>query len=430
MKKILALLLAVLMVASLAACGSGDSGSSNDGSKATLPQNGTTTKADVTNPDEVKAITLKVWTADLDQGEGSWLEDRLAAFEAAHPELDITWDIGVCGEGDTGTNVASDPSVAADVYMYANDQLGTLCAAGALAELGGTYLEQVKADNSQTFVDTVTYTDGGVYGFPMTNNTWFMYYNTETYTEEDIKTMDSLLSKGVVSMPMGTAWYTASFFTSNGCEMFGSNGVDASAGIQFGGDKGYASALAMINMTTNANFVDDVSSSAVAGMIEGTVDAMFSGSWDYEALSAMGDKLGCAALPTITINGEQVQLKAFAGSKCVGVNPHCAYQKEAMQLAAFLASEESQLKRFEMRGITPAHTNLADNATVTASPVAVAEMAVMNNCSVAQPTIPEMADFWGPMGTFGGAVMNGDVTADNYKDQVDLLYNQLNSEGL
>lgn len=422
MKKILALLLAVLMVVSMAACGGNDNG----GNKNTTPG----------GENKVEKITLSVWTPEGDQGEGSWLENRLAAFEAAHPEYDITWEIGICGEGDAGNTVKADPEAAADVYMFANDQLGVLYEAGALAKLGGTYLEQVKADNSTTFVNTVTYIDGGVYGFPVTNNTWFMYYNKETYTADDIKSLDKLLEKGVVAMQMGTAWYTAGFFMANGCTLFGETGTDASAGIAFGGQAGYDVAEAMVKYASNPNFKDDASGAGIAGMLSGEVDAMFSGSWDYAALygteekAGMGDKLGCAELPFMTIGGEQKQLTAFAGSKAIGVNPHADNPKAAMLLASFLASEESQLKRFEMRQITPAHKNLANNATVTASEVAVAEMAVMNNCSAAQPVIAEMGAFWAPMGTFGGAVMNGDVTLDNYKDQVDLLYGQLNSTGL
>ncbi len=423
MKKILALLLAVLMVVSMAAC----AGQKDDPKKDNDKNKDTAKK---------EKVTLSVWTPEGDQGEGSWLENRLAAFEAAHPEYEITWEVGIMSEGEAGNQVKADPEAAADVYMFANDQLGVLYEAGALAKLGGDYLAQVQNDNSATFVNTVTYVDGGVYGFPMTNNTWFMYYNKEIYTENDIKTMDSLLEKGVVSMQLGNGWYTAGFFTGNGCTLFGETGTDASAGIQFGGQAGYDVAEAMIKLGTHPNFKEDANGSAIAGMLEGSVTAMFSGSWDYAALygtedvAGMGDKLGCAALPTITVAGKQVQLEAFAGSKAVGVNPHADNQKAAMQLASFLANEESQLKRFEMRQITPAHKNLATNATVTASEVAVAEMAVMNNCSVAQPVIAEMGAFWSPMGTFGGAVMNGDVTLENYKDQIDLLYGQLNSEGL
>jgi arabinogalactan oligomer/maltooligosaccharide transport system substrate-binding protein len=129
-------------------------------------------------------------------------------------------------------------------------------------------------------------------------------------------------------------------------------------------------------------------------------------------------------------SGEQKQLTAFAGSKAIGVNPHADNPKAAMLLASFLASEESQLKRFEMRAITPAHKNLASNATVTASQVAVAEMAVMNNCSTMQPYIDEMSAFWAPMSNFGEAVMNGDITLENYKNHVDLLIGEINAPGL
>lgn len=425
MKKILALLLAVLMVASLAACGSKDD-KKTDSNK----QTGSTSNPTAENPEDV---TLKVWTSEQDQSSG-WLQSRLDAFKAAHPEYNLTFELGVMGEGDAGKQIAADPSAAGDVFMYANDQLGTLLEAGALAKLGGAYLDQVLADNSELLVNTVTYTDGEIYGFPTTNNTWFLYYNKDVYTEEDIKTMDSLLEKGKVAFQMGTAWYTAAFFCGNGGTIFGDKGLDASAGIQFGGSVGEGAAEAMINMATHPNFIDDADGAGVGGMLDGSVSAMFSGSWDYTALygtdekPGMGDKLGCAAVPTVTIGGKQVQLKAFAGSKAVGVNPYCKTQKPAMELAAFLASKESQQTRFEMRNVIPCHVELAQDATILANQVAAAEIAVMTNCAAIQPVIPQLGSFWDPMGTFGGNVKNGEINKDNYADQVQILYDRLNPQ--
>ena len=101
-----------------------------------------------------------------------------------------------------------------------------------------------------------------------------------------------------------------------------------------------------------------------------------------------------------------------------------------MQLAAFLASEEAQLARYEMRGIIPSHKNLATNETIAKNMVAVAEMNPMNNGSCAQPTIPEMANYWNPMGSFGAALVNKDVTEENYMDMVDQFMTQLNASGL
>jgi arabinogalactan oligomer/maltooligosaccharide transport system substrate-binding protein len=258
-----------------------------------------------------------------------------------------------------------------------------------------------------------------------------MYYNTDFFTAEDVVSLDKMLEKGKVSFPMSTAWYGGAIFIGNGGTLFGEKANDAAAGIQFGGENGYAAAKKMVEIANHPNFVDDASGAGVSGLKNGTIGAAFTGSWDKAPLvEALGDKLAAAQPPKVTIDGKEVQMKAFAGSKCVGVNPNCENQKVAMMVAAFLASEESQLARYEMRGIIPAHKALASNETISKDFVAVAEMNTMNNGSCAQPTIPEMANYWNPMGSFGNAVVNKDVTEENYKDMVDQFMTQLNASGL
>ena len=429
MKKIIALLLACMMVVAMfAGCGSNNGTTNNAGTTTPTTPDSTTTE----QPAAPEAVTLKVWAPQEDQADDScWLPQMLAAFEAAHPEYDVTWDLGVCGEGDAGNTIKNDPAAAADVFLFANDQLGTLIEAGALAKLGGSYLDQVKNDVSATYVNTVTYTDGSVYGFPVAPNTWFMYYNKDVFTEEDIKSLDTMLTKGVVAFPMTTGWYGGSFFMANGGTLFGDAGVDGAAGIQFGGDAGVAAANYMIDLAANPNFRNDADGLGHAGLKDGTVAAYFSGSWEYTGLyEALGDKLGAVALPTANINGTEVSMKSFAGSKAVGVNPNAANPKAAMDLAAFLASADSQLKRFELRNITPAISSLAESDAVKASIVALAEINTMANTSVAQPSIAEMGNFWSPMQVFGEAIINGSVTHDNVAEQVEAFVASLNGGGL
>ncbi len=88
---------------------------------------------------EKVSATITVWTPQEDQSvdSGNWLDVQLEAFKAAHPEWDITFVTGVCSEGDAKTLVAADPTAAADVYMYANDQIPDLLKSNAIAELGG-----------------------------------------------------------------------------------------------------------------------------------------------------------------------------------------------------------------------------------------------------------------------------------------------------
>ena len=425
MKKILALLLAAIMVLSLAACGPATPATTDPAGDNTEPTG-----------DEVTDVTLKVWGPAEDQTEGnSWLLSVEEAFEAAHPEYNITWVNEVCNEGDAGSMVSTDPAAAADVYMFANDQLGTLVTAGAISRLGGSALEQVTTDNSQTLVNTVTHTDGNVYGFPVTNNTWFMYYNKDVFTEEDVKDLDVMLEKGVVAFPWGTGWYSGTFFFANGGECFGPNGTDAAAGIQFGADNGgYEAAEKMYKLAANPNFKDDASGLGNAGLKDGSVHAYFSGSWDYGGekglKAALGDKLGAVQLPVVEIGGVKKQMMSFAGSKAVGVNPHTANPAAATQFAAFLASVDSQKSRFEMRGVIPAASVLAEDEAIKSNIVAVAEINTMANTSVAQSAIPEMNNYWTPVGNFGGLCASGAINADNYKEQVDQMMEALNSTGL
>ena len=430
MKKIIAMLLACLMVVGMfAACGNSNEPAADTTAAAA---NNTEAAPATTEAAAPEAITLKVWAPTEDQAtEDSWLNVMLKKFEEAHPEYAITWDLGVCGEGDAASLVGTDPSAAGDIFMYASDQIGTLVEAGALAELGGSYLEFVTGGNfGGTYVNSVTYNDA-VYGFPMTCNTWFMYYNKSVLSEEDVKSLETIMEKGTVAFPMTTAWYNGAFFLGNGGTLFGEAGNDEAAGIQFGGEAGYAAAAKMVELMANPNFVNDADSKGNSGLKDGSVVAYFDGSWNYAGLyEVLGEDLGAAALPTVNIDGNDVSMKSLAGSKCIGVNPNAANPKAAMELAAFLASEEGQLLRFELRNITPALSSLAENEGVQASICAQAEMAVMNGTSVVQPGLTGMSAFWTEMGTFGANVDNGTVTADNVQEQVDALVTALNGGGL
>ena len=427
MKKIIAMLLVLVLALSMAACGAPKAPEAAAPAAPATPAAPAATEA--AGPE---AITLKVWAPQADQvDENSWLNVMLPKFEAAHPEYAITWDKGVCGEGDAAGIVKNDPAAAADIFLYANDQMGTLIEAGALAKLGGSYLEQVKTDVAQTYIDTVTYTDGGVYGFPMAPNTWFMWYNKDIFSEEDIKNLNTMLEKGVVSFPMDNSWYTGTFFFGVGGTLYGPQGLDAAAGIDFSSDLCVEAAKFMIDFAKNPNFVNDVDGTGVAGMKEGTIHAMFTGPWDRPALEeSLGDKLGCAVLPKFTMNGTDYQMKSFAGSKAIGVNPNAKNPKAAMQLAAFLASPEGQLARYELSAITPAATACAENEAVKNNIFVLTESAEMSTATIAQPTIAAMGSYWDPVKNFGLNILNGSITPDNVAEMLDATMKLLNDAGL
>ena len=407
-RQALALGLSGAATMALAACGGGSNGGGNAG-----------------GGDEKVEATVTVWGPQEDQSadNGQWLQTQCDAFAAAHPEWTLTFKYGVCSEGDAKTNIGTDPSAGADVYLFANDQIPDLLKAGGIAEFGGSTLDAIKANNSETTVNTVTY-DGSVYGVPFTGNTWFMFYDKSVFSDEDVKSLDAMLEKGKVAFPLDNSWYIASFYVANGCTLFGADGGDAAAGFDFSGDKAVAVTNYLVDLVANKNFANgDVGTNADA-------KAFFSGTWDYQkALDAYGDNLGIAPAPSITIDGELKQMKSFAGSKAVGVNPAGAlygtHPEVAVALAAYLGGTEAQQAHYDLRNIIPTDTNITVD-----DPLAQAQMDTMAYASIVQPLQADMGNYWTPAESMGKELVAGTVTHDNAADKTEAMNTSMNTSAV
>ena len=422
-KKILATVLASAMVAGcLTGCGNKEEVVDSTTQDASAVEDTEESSEEAVVEDEPWSGTLTVWSPQEDQDTG-WLSEQCDAFNAAHPNWDITFEYGVCAEGDAKTTVTQDVEGSADVYMLANDNIPDLVGANALAELGGSYLDYVTSTNSNSIAASVTYNDA-VVAFPFTSNTWFMYYDTSVFSEDDVKSLDTMLEKGKVSFPLSNSWYIASFYAANGCTLFG-DGTDESAGIDFGGDKAAAVTNYLIDLAANPNFINDQDGAGMAGLRDGSVNVLFSGTWDAEAVKeALGDNFGVAALPTANIDGTEGQLKSFVGSKAIGVNPNAENQQVAMALAAYLAGEEAQAAHYEMRNILP--TNI--NVSVDGDAIATAVADVMQNTSIMQPLVSKMGNYWSPAENMGKNIISGEVTKDNAAEKTEEMNTTMNTD--
>lgn len=424
-KKALALLMAATMTMGLAACGSND----NDTTEPT-PTTGAANSGNA-GTDEAIDVTLTVWGPSEDQNadQGNWLPTMCEKFNAEHPEWNITFQYGVCSEGDAGSMVSQDPTASADVYMFANDQITTLLNAQAIAELGGETAEYVRSTNSEAIVNSVS-VDGSIYGVPFTTNTWFMYYNKSIFTEEDIKNLDTMVSKAKVAFPLSNSWYFASFYVANGCTLF-EDGFNEAAGIDFGGDKAVEVTNYLIDLVANPNFVNDADGAGMAGLRDGSIGAIFSGSWDYNSVKeALGDNFGAVSLPCITINGEAKQMMSFAGSKAIAVNPNCANPQVAVALAKYLGSAEAQQSHYELRSIVPCNTELLEQDSVKSDELVVAQNDTFNNTSIIQPFVSAMGVYWDAAVNMANGIINGDVTHDNAAEMTESMNEAMNNNGL
>lgn len=372
-----------------------------------------------------------VWSPSEDQSKdsGEWLQNTCEEFAKLHPEWDITFVYGVADEATAATQVAQDPEASADVFMYANDTLTTMTDANALAKFGGKYREEIEKTNSEEVLSSLI-KDSELYGVPFTTNTWFMYYDKSVFSEEDIKSLDEMLKKGAVAFPLTNSWYTPAFYIGNGCTLFG-DGTDEAKGVDFSGEKAVSVTDYLVNLTANPNFKIDADGSGLAGLRDGSISAIFSGSWDANAVEeALGENMGAAALPSFTLNGEQKQMMSYAGSKAVGVNPYSKNMVAAVELAVYLGSAEAQMTHYELGNVIPCNTELLADEKIANDPLVSAQNDTFNKTSILQPFVAKMNSCWVPVENMGKGIRNGSVTHENAAEQTEAMNEAMNSDGI
>ena len=376
-------------------------------------------------------VRLMVWSPSEDQSRdsGEWLQTCCAAFADQHPEWDITFVYGIADEATAASSIAQDPEASADVFLYANDNITIMTDAQALVKFGGKYEQQIRENSSEAILNSVTM-DGYLYGVPFTTNTWFMYYDKRVFSQEDIKSLEAMLSKGVVSFPFTNSWYLPAFYFGNGCTLFG-DGTQEELGADFGGDNAAAVTDYLVDLIQNPNFVVDADGSGMAGLRDGSVNAIFSGSWDYGSVrEILGDNLGAAALPVYTLDGAPRQMYSYSGSKAVGVNAYSEYMVPAVELAIYLGSAEAQKLHYELRSVIPCSTELQDDPVISSDPVFIAQNETFDNTSKLQPFVSRMANCWTPVENMGKSIRNGSVTHENAAEQTKAMNDAMNSNGI
>jgi len=371
-----------------------------------------------------ETVNLKLWGSQDDQ---VMLQGMVDSFKAAHPDMNVEVTLGVVGEPDAQARYSEDPAAAADVFAFPDDQLYNLVRAGALYEIT-LNKDAIIAANSEGSVKACTI-DDAMYAYPMTaDNGYFLYYDKSVISEEDAKSLDSLLAAAnkagkKVFMDVSNGWYIASFFLGAGCTLFfDENGNQL---CDFNNEKGLAAAEAIQAFTADPAFMTGEPNTDLPGGIGDTIAAGVCGTWVSAPIKeALGDNYAATKLPTFTLNGEQVQMSSFAGFKLVGVNFLTAHPLEAMALAEWITNEENQLVRFQVREIGPSNLNVAASEEVKAN-IHLAALALQNQFGSAQQGVSN--NYWTPAEAFGAAMENKDYSIP-LQDMLDTLVAQATAE--
>ncbi|HOP10303.1 MAG TPA: extracellular solute-binding protein [Oscillospiraceae bacterium] len=362
---------------------------------------------------------ILVWAADE---VVEFTQTKCDEFLAANPDLaeKFTITVSAMGEGEAATQMITDVEAGADVFAFAQDQLGRLVQAGALSPLGGTYMTDAQANNDAGSVAAATMGDT-MYAYPLTSdNGYFLFYDKSVVT--DPSTLDGILTQcenagKYFYMENQSGWYLVTFFFGAGCHYTttaNSEGAINTVDCDFNSAAGLGAFKALIAMAQNPGFQRSDSFAAQFNPDGGQAGAAISGTWDAANIKGyLGDNYGVSKLPTMTVDGQQVQMGAWGGFKLLGVNP--TQSAEAVvashKLAAYLTSGDVQLARYNAKGWGPSNKTAQQDSAVLADE-ALAALQAQLVYSPAQPQCS--ANYWTKMEAFGT-----DVNAGVYNDYTD-----------
>lgn len=386
-----------------------------------------------------KTFTITVWSS---KEELDLQKELCNEFAAAHAdEYAFKFHYGEVFDT-AATVITQDISTAADVFTIPDDQLIILKQAGALAPLRGTFATDIR-DNFVSAAVTAATVDGELYAYPYTNdNGYFLYYNSNYLTAEDVKTMDGMMTKLVEKnkkavIDLKNSWYIPMFFATTGtltydsvttvqvCDYANAEGMNNARGFEklvldhvFGeAASGMLLSSSVDNETGGFATKDDA-----GNPVEPTIVAGVSGTWNANTLkAAMGNGFAATKLPTFTpvdADGkamEQRQLGSFAGAKLMGVKVQENPEKLAIcqLLAKYLNSAEAQVRRYNLLNLGPANKLALENDAVEAD-IALQALNAQAPFALVQSRAVG-GKFWEPMAAFGTAVVE-----QNYGEGGDL----------
>ncbi len=367
-------------------------------------------------------VNLTVWGAEEDE---ELLRQIFNEFEEEYRgQADFVITYQPQSESHCTDALMADLENGADVFAFADDQLNVLVAAGALDPIEDATL--VRDSNIPESVVAASVNDT-IYALPLTaDNGYFLYYNKDYFSNEDIQSLDRILDICAehnchFSMDWSSGWYIYSLFGNTGLTVgLNDDGITnyCDWNAVEGNIKGIDVAQSMTAIAQHPGFVSTDDAGFLEGVQNGSIIAGVNGVWNAVAIEKIwGNHFGAAKLPSYTCGGQQVQMASFSGYKLIGVNAYSKQRKWASKLAAWITNEENQKLRFQMRGQGPSNCNAAASKEVQNSP-AIAALLEQSEFSYLQRI---GGKFWEPVTKFTTEILSGNPSGKNLQELLDQM---------
>ncbi len=367
-------------------------------------------------------VSLTVWGAEEDEELlGQIIEDFQTHYQG---QADFLITYMPQSESSCTNALMADLENGADVFAFADDQLNTLVASGALEPVENA--DFIRSANLPEAVQAASVNDT-LYALPLTaDNGYFLYYNKQYFSKEDIASLNQMLDIAAendkkVAMEWSSGWYVYSLFGNTGLTVgLNDDGITnyCTWNSAEGKIRGIDVAQAMTEIAAHPGFISTDDAGFLEGVKNGTIIAGVNGVWNAVAVEdAWGSGFGAARLPSYTCAGQQVQMASFSGYKLIGVNAYSKHQEWAAKLAQWITNEENQKLRFLMRGQGPSNIHAAASTEVQSSP-AITALLEQSEFSCLQRI---GGNFWDPVTAFTAEILAGNPSGKNLQNLLDTM---------
>ncbi len=351
-------------------------------------------------------ITLTVWEST--GGPDLFIQKAGELYSQTHPNVKIKY-VNV-ELGDSVGQIALDGPAGKgpDLFAGSHDKLGSIVTGGhALPTVNSEGLSDRILSSCKS---ALTY-DGVMYGYPVSAETYALFYNKAYVSQADVPSTWEDLEKWVLDfnkknpgkfgfvMNAGEGYYTIIFTTSDGNRLFGESGTDRNNS----NINSAASIKGMEFFKTLRRILDvpaaDLDTASVDGAFQSGNAAMhITGLWNVANFKNAGIDFGVAPLPALP--GDDKPSASFSGTRAMFVSAYTDYPEQANDFAQFLMSDEIQKLRFDITGALP-----SVNIDVE-SPYLKGFMTQLDY-AFPMPSIPEMALYWEAMNNASKNIWNG-----------------------
>ncbi len=417
MKKLLAFLLATMMILSLAACGSSETAGGEGGAQP----------AQSAENDPTDDGVIRVWVGEE---SAEFYQKVCDEYAAAHPDFGYTIVVKGMDTGSVAGTISQDPEAAADIYTVAHDNIGKLASTQMAKPITDqTLIDQVLADNPEAYRNVIYSTLGDqvyLFGVPYISQALFLYYNKDLVSEEQAASFEGLREAAAAAgckaiTVTGDDGFNMSFALLARKVSDHSTTVKIYEGAEpvSGGSKGVSNCqgddtVAIIrwlqDYAADPNGFKWASSDGWdADLDNNGVLSVIGGAWHYNtAKASVGEaNLGIALIPTFKLTdaaveglsgvaaGDEYRGGTFADCKCFMINAKSSpgkYQKE-QELILYLSGKDVQNASYLECLNVPAYVGATgfikqcfDEGKVTESQYNLAAMQVgMSEWGIPQP---------------------------------------------